>query len=94
MDNPLVRHARREAVQVLAIWLATMIYTVSYCSLYGTGRTLDNLTYILGFPDWIFGGVIAPWFVCLAISTWFAFWGMKDDPLGADRDESEVPHDE
>ena len=92
-DHPLVQHGRREALFVLLVWFATMVYTVSYCWRHGNGRTLENLTFVLGFPDWIFWGVVLPWFVCLAISTWFAFWGLSDDPLGDEAAEEPLHED-
>ncbi len=89
-DNPLVTSARREAIVVAVIWLGTMLYTTFYCYYNGSNRTLEDITFVLGFPDWVFWGVIVPWYSCLAISATFAYGFMRDDPLGDDEGHGEV----
>ena len=89
-NPPLVESARREAWVVLVVWAVTAAYTTSYCFTYGVDRTLDNITFVLGFPDWIFWGVVVPWYVCLAFSVWFAYGFMRDDPLGAEATEADI----
>jgi hypothetical protein len=89
VTDPVVRSARREALAVLLIWLAAMAYTVGYCAKYGYGRRLEELTYVLGFPDWVFWGVITPWLVCVAICYAFSYLFMTDEDLGAEVDEDE-----
>ena len=95
-DDPVLISARREALVVLVVWLAALTYTIGYCSLYGYGRRLEDLTFVLGFPDWIFWGVITPWLCCLVFSWWFSFVFMTDADLGAELDEeaNELPGDE
>jgi len=66
------------------MWLVAMTYTVTYCYLFGYERSLDSLTFVWCFPDWVFWGIIAPWGVCLVLSTLFAFWVMGDESLGED----------
>jgi hypothetical protein len=78
-----MRSARREALVALVIWLMAMVYTVGYCVRYGYGRTAEDLRFVLGIPDWVFWGIFVPWFVCLALSWWFAFRFMTDESLGA-----------
>jgi hypothetical protein len=85
-DDPVVRSSRREAVFVGLVWLAALIYCVGYCSTWGYGRTSTDITYVYGFPDWFFWGIVIPW-GCSTLVTWlFAFVGMRDDLLGADSD--------
>jgi hypothetical protein len=86
-EDPVVRSARREALFVLVIWLAAMTYTVGYCYLFGYNRKIEDLQFVLGFPDWIFYGVIAPWGVCLLLSWIFSYVLMTDEDLGQDPDE-------
>ena len=83
-SRPLVFGARREALIVAAVWLATMSYNAWYGYTHAQGRTLENITFVFGFPDWIFWGFVVPWFVCLAFQYIFAYFIMKDDPLGED----------
>jgi hypothetical protein len=86
-DDPLVKSARREAVVVLLIWLCAMLYTVLYCYFNGYQRDPATLTFILGFPDWIVWGILAPWMVCLVLSFWFGHTFMQDTDLGGDPDQ-------
>jgi hypothetical protein len=81
-DNPLLRRARREAIVVLGWWLTTLVYTVGYCYRNGYDRPIEELTFVLGFPDWVFWGLVVPWVVCFLFSIWFAFYFMQDDPMG------------
>jgi uncharacterized membrane protein YhdT len=86
-EDPVVTNSRREALGVLAAWLIAMTYTVGYCYVYGYNRPAASLTFVLGFPEWFFWGIVAPWTVCVALSWWYAFSFMKDADLGDDRDE-------
>jgi hypothetical protein len=80
-EIPLLKSARREALAAMAIWLIATIYSVGYCFLFGYGRKPESLTFVLGFPDWVFWGLILPWGVCTIISSLFAFWFMVDEEL-------------
>jgi hypothetical protein len=79
----LVRTARREAVGATVIWLMATIYSVGYCAIFGYGRTAESLTFVLGFPDWVFWGIVLPWGVCTVVASLYAFWAMTDDDLDA-----------
>ncbi len=87
-EDPVLVSGRREALAVLVIWLAAMSYTVTYCSMNGYGRSVEDLTFLFGFPDWVFWGVVAPWITCLMISWGFSYFFMKDADLGADQGEA------
>jgi hypothetical protein len=67
-------------------WLVAMLYSVTYCYWYGYGRTVESLTFVLWFPDWVFWGIVAPWILCVLLSFVFAFRIMGDESLGADVD--------
>jgi len=88
-ENSLLQGARREALVVLAWWLTTFVYTVGYCYRNGYDRPIEDLTFVCGFPDWIFWGVVVPWVVCFLFSIWFAFFFMKDVSMGEDGQEAE-----
>lgn len=81
-EDPVVWTGRREALVILAIFLGAIIYTVTYCYLHGYHRAPQTLTFIIGFPDWVFWGVVTPWFVCLLLSYWFGYLFMQDANLG------------
>jgi hypothetical protein len=80
-EDRLVRSARREALFALAVWLVSMVYTITYCYLNGYNRAPESLTFVLWFPDWVFWGIVVPWIACVILSTWFAFRFMGDEPL-------------
>ena len=87
-EDTLVRAARREASLALGTWLVAMIYSVTYCYLNGYGRSVDSLTFVLWFPDWVFWGIVVPWGVCIVFSTIFAFRIMGDESLGEEAEDA------
>lgn len=84
-EDPLVRDARREAAVAAAIWAGALAYTVGFCSRSAYGRDPETLTFVLGFPDWVFWGVLTPWAAVTAITIGFSLWFMKDGDLGEER---------
>jgi hypothetical protein len=95
--DPIFRSARRESLTVVAIWISATIWCVSYCYRNGYAHNAEQLQqmaaelqFVLGFPSWVFWGIIVPWMVCLMLSTWFAFYYMEDSPLGDDESDEEV----
>jgi len=91
-EDPLVKHARREAVLALSLWLMALIYTLTYCHFYGYDRPIEGMTFVLWFPDWVFWGIVVPWGVCIVLSGVFAYAIMGDDTLGESHDSTtELP---
>lgn len=84
-EDPLLASARREAVIAMAVWFVAMVYSVTVCYWFGYGRELADLTYVLGFPDWVFWGIVVPWSACVVFSTWFAMFYMRDEELGPEQ---------
>ena len=80
-EHPLLKSARREAVAALLIWLITTTYCVGYCWAHAYRRDPQSLTFVLGFPDWIFWGIVVPWGVSTIVSAVFALWFMQDADL-------------
>src|SRR5215218_8655195 len=80
-EDPIVRSSRREAVVAILMWLVAMTYSVGYCALYGYNGKAEDLTFVLGFPTWVFWGVIAPWTFFTVVSWWYAFVFMSDESL-------------
>jgi len=80
-EDPLLKSARREAAASLALTAVAVAYTVGYAAWFGYGRTGESLTFVWGFPDWVFWGIVVPWVACLAASWWFSFWFVEDDVL-------------
>jgi hypothetical protein len=81
MEDPLLRSARREAIVVGCLWTVAMAYTVGFCATYGYGQT--ELKLVLGFPDWVFWGIVTPWLACTVFGIWFAYCFMSDDDVAA-----------
>lgn len=80
-EDPLVATSRREAAVVLTLFIAAMSYTVGYCAWHGYNRTLDELTFVLGFPDWVFWGIVVPWGVCTILGWLLSAFYIANTPL-------------
>jgi len=104
----LFRHARREAVVVLVLWAVALVWTVGYCYLRGyqhsdndvlvrwgwaASRSADDFGQVLGFPDWVFVGIILPWLACTAFTMVYSMVGLTDDDLGAEAEEEQSPRE-
>lgn len=81
--DPVFKNASREARAALLCFGLAFVWMVGVGALRGYGRR--EVSFILGFPDWIFWGVAVPWAVCLAASVWFGLRFMKDDDLGPEK---------
>lgn len=85
-ENTVFHRAKREATLAFLLWLAAGTYTVGYC--YQTGyKNASELHFVLGMPDWVFWGVLAPWMASLALSILFAYGYMTDEDLGAEAED-------
>ena len=87
-EDPLLTSARREAIVVFAIFAAALLYSVLYSYRHGYGRELEDLTFVLGFPDWVFWGVVVPWGTATLASFLFGALFMRDERLGEDPEEA------
>jgi hypothetical protein len=92
-EDAIVRAARREACLALATWLVAMLYSVTYCYLHGYGRSVESLTFVLWFPDWVFWGIVVPWGIAIVFSTVFAWRIMGDESLGEEAEDMLDVHD-
>lgn len=103
----LFRNARREAIIVAIVWALSLLWVIAYCYLFGYAHDETSLPVrlglieanpkpqpkqILGFPDWVFFGILLPWVVCTLFSIWFGWSYMSDDDLGAEAKEEEARH--
>ncbi len=77
-QDPVVTSSRREAIFAIALWGVALLYTIGYCYRFGYDRSPDDLRFILGIPDWVLWGVLAPWLVCTIVSSLFAKYVMAD----------------
>jgi hypothetical protein len=86
-EDPMVRACRREAALVALIACAATAYSVGYCACFGYGQVGEPIRFVLGFPSWVFWGIVAPWGVCVLIAGWFSGWFMSDEELGEVRED-------
>ncbi|MCA9077443.1 MAG: DUF997 family protein [Planctomycetaceae bacterium] len=84
-DDPVYLNARREALVILCLWAAAMMWAVPYCYFFGYHPVGDpaELKTILGIPSWVFWGVVVPWGTCCLASVALALWFIKDEDLEA-----------
>jgi hypothetical protein len=97
-------NARREACIVLAVWFVALIWTVGYCYLHGYAHAPDNMLvkigiaderpaaltqHRFGMPKWVCWGIFAPAVGCSLFTLVFGLFGMKDDPLGVEKEEGQ-----
>lgn len=81
--DPLVLHARREALVILLAFGGCLIWSVGWCYLWGyPGPDSGPVSKVLGMPSWVFWGVLAPWIGADLFAVWFCFFFFADDPLG------------
>lgn len=88
-EDPALTNARREAIIATVACVIAMVYTVTYCSLFGYHRTVESVRFVWGFPDWVFWGVVLPWAVCVLFGWLFGAFFIRDDDLGEDLEGSE-----
>ena len=82
--DPVYRHARREAVVILAAWLACFVWCVTYCYTHGYGLAADEVATTWGVPSWVFYGVAAPWALASTFTVVFSLFVMADDDLNGE----------
>lgn len=80
-DDPIVASGKREACFAIGLWVIATAWSIGYSALFGYERSLDDLRFVLGFPDWIFWGIVLPWVLCFAVSSWFALAFLRAEPL-------------
>lgn len=87
--DPLVVHARREALVILAAFVVCMVWSIGSC--YSLGYLAPDgvpVAKVLGMPSWVFWGVLLPWLAADLFAVWYCFFFMVDDPLGETQDET------
>jgi hypothetical protein len=89
-EDPVLTSSRREALITFAIWLTACVYSISVCYRFGYDRDVATLTYVLGFPDWIFYGVILPWSVCTILCFVMSYLVIADGELGEVQAEEQL----
>jgi hypothetical protein len=88
--DPVLVSSRREALVIGGLFLVAMTYTVTVCAVMGYDRDPATLKFVLGFPDWIFWGIVVPWGVCIVGSFVFGGLFMRDEVLEGDEPSAEA----
>lgn len=70
---------------VVVLWAVALAYKLLYCSRFAYRRSPETLTFVLGFPDWVFWGVLVPWGGSVLLTAAFALFFMRDGELGDER---------
>jgi hypothetical protein len=91
----LLRHARREALIVLAVWALFLAWVVGYSYLRGYidvaegsgARPAPEVETTAGLPQWVFYGIALPWLAATLFTIFFGWRLLRDDDLGPDREE-------
>jgi hypothetical protein len=92
--DPVLRAAWREALVVFTLWGAALIWSVGYCALFAyppkdqLAEAAAKLTFTLGFPTWVFWGIVVPWVLCAIVSFFISRFVICDADLGIDPDEA------
>ncbi len=86
--DPLVVHARRQALVILAAFVVCLIWSISWCCLLGYPEPDGGpAAKVLGIPSWVFWSVLVPWIAADLFAFWFCFVFMADDPLSQAEDK-------
>ena len=74
-----LRQSRRELWLILLAWLGCALWVIGYCSTNGYDLAPEEVSTVLGFPDWVFWGVVTPWMIANAFTFWFCLRFLKND---------------
>jgi hypothetical protein len=87
--DPLVHSSFREAILVTCIWLSAAIWSISVCYSRGYHLKSEDLKIVLGFPDWVFWGIVVPWTSCTVVSIVFGLIFFREGDLGKDLEDTD-----
>lgn len=85
--DPVYVNTRREAFIILAVWATCLVYTVTYCRLFGYNLPPEQITITFGMPSWVFYGVLLPWIAAGVFSIVYSLFFMTDDDLGEEQSD-------
>ena len=78
-ETRCLRQSRRELWLILLAWLGCALWVIGYCSLNAYDLAPEEVATLLGFPDWVFWGVVTPWMVANAFTFSFCLRALKND---------------
>jgi len=80
--DPVFLHTRREALFIVAVWVACLVWTVGSSYLMGYNVGHESVATIAGIPAWVAWSVGVPWLLATIFTFWFCLAYMADDDLG------------
>lgn len=83
----LLANSRREAIIVLVVWAAALVWTLAASYLLGPRTPGEPIRAFLGIPLWVWVGILLPWAISTLVTIWFCLFGIADDDLGPERKE-------
>ena len=85
VDQNSLRQGRRELWFILLTWLGCCIWVIGYCYYKGYHLKPEEVSTVLGFPNWVFWGVALPWMFANGVTFWFCLHVLKNE------EDEEVP---
>lgn len=81
--DPVYLHARKEAALILGVWFLALLWTLpmSYLNGFESQVDIEDITFIVGMPTWVFWGIGFPWMMANLITIWFCFFYFSEDDL-------------
>ncbi|PSK90218.1 putative membrane protein YhdT [Murinocardiopsis flavida] len=83
-EDPRYRVAEREMYIAVGYWVAFTVVVTATAWLIGGGKKAEELTFVLGFPDWFFWSVPVACLVFSGIAYVLVHRYFTDMPLSAD----------
>ena len=78
-ETRCLRQSRRELWLILMAWLGCALWVIGYCAVNAYDLAPEEVATVLGFPDWVFWGVVTPWMVANGCTFWFCLRALKND---------------
>jgi len=72
------RETRREAIEILIVWAAALVWTIAYCARNAYHVDVDEFQMVLGMPAWVFWGIALPWVISSVFTIWYGLFRMRD----------------
>ncbi len=97
--DPFFLASRREAACIFCVWLVCLLWSISYCYMFGYAQPEqpEQLALVLGVPSWVFFGVALPWLAADVFTIWFSMCVIRDgelDEVEAGQSEAAPPADQ
>lgn len=79
--DPVYRHSRREAVEILLVLATVLAWSVGYCAIHAYKAAGSDVRTVLGMPAWVTWGIVVPWAVVAVFACWYSLFRIRRDNL-------------